>query len=197
MPGRHAMSHDATPMPPIVPDDGRILYFARDRAAFRFLSHFYPAPVELDGEVWSTVEHYYQAQKSDQPAYRAAIRSAVSPGLAKRFAAHPAAPRRVSAQSWFRKHGQVPRADWAGAKLDIMRRADLAKFSQHTELAALLLATGDAVLIEDSPHEPFWGTGPDGDGANWAGRVLMEVRDQLWGLAQQSGQGSRRDRSVV
>jgi predicted NAD-dependent protein-ADP-ribosyltransferase YbiA (DUF1768 family) len=50
-----------------VPPDGRILYFARDRAAFGFLSHFHPSPIALDGETWPTVEHFYQAQKSDDP----------------------------------------------------------------------------------------------------------------------------------
>jgi predicted NAD-dependent protein-ADP-ribosyltransferase YbiA (DUF1768 family) len=54
----------------VVPADGRILYFARDCAAFGFLSHFYSSPIELDGETWPTVEHYYQAQRSDHPAYR-------------------------------------------------------------------------------------------------------------------------------
>jgi len=61
-------------------------------------------------------------------------------------------------------------------KLDIMRRADLAKFTQNPALAQQLLATGRAELIEDSPFEPFWGIGHDGAGENWAGRVLMEVR---------------------
>ena len=42
-----------------------------------------------------------------------------------------------------------------------------------------LLATGAAELVEDSPFEPFWGTGRDGQGANWAGRVLMEIRARL------------------
>ena len=62
---------------PIIPDDNRILYFARDRAAFRFLSHFFPASILMDGETWATVEHYYQAQKSQDPAYRQAIRNAL------------------------------------------------------------------------------------------------------------------------
>jgi ribA/ribD-fused uncharacterized protein len=164
---------------PTIPADHRILYFGRDRGEFGFLSHFQPAPIELDGATWPTVEHYYQAQKSFDPAYVLAVRSAVSPGIAKRLAAQPAAPRRISGQSWFRKHGTLPRADWHEVKLDIMRRADAAKFHQHPDLAARLLATGDAELIEDSPAEPFWGTGPDGLGLNWAGRVVMEVRDQL------------------
>ncbi len=162
-----------------IPEDGRILYFARDRAAFGFLSHFFPAEIALDGLTWRTVEHYYQAQKSDDPAYRDAIRSAVSPGMAKRLAAPPAAPRRISAQSWFRKRGLLPRDDWHLVKLDIMRRADRAKFTQHDRLTSLLLDTGDAELVEDSPFEAFWGTGPDGQGENWAGRILMEIRADL------------------
>jgi ribA/ribD-fused uncharacterized protein len=127
----------------------------------------------------ATVEHYYQAQKSLDSAYRQAIREAVTPGRAKRLAAPPDAPRRVSAQSWFRKNGILPRPDWHEVKLETMRRGDLAKFTQHLDLAALLLATGDAELIEDSPSEPFWGIGPEGHGSNWAGRVLMEVREKL------------------
>lgn len=162
-----------------VPPDNRILYFGRDRDRFRFLSHFYARPINLDGEDWTTVEHYYQAQKSTNPAYKAAIRAAVHPGLAKRLAAPPSAPRRISQNSWFRKNGEEPRADWHDVKLDIMRRADFAKYTQNADLAALLLATGEAELVEDSPGEPFWGTGTDGAGCNWAGRILMEVRARL------------------
>lgn len=163
----------------VVPPDNRVLYFGRDRDQFRFLSHFHPSPIVIDGEAWPTVEHYYQAQKSADPAYKAAIRAAINPGLAKRLAAPPTSPRRISQQSWFRKNGAEPRPDWHDVKLAIMRRADHAKFAQNADLAALLLATGDAELVEDSPGEPFWGIGPDGAGLNWAGRVLMEVRARL------------------
>ncbi len=99
--------------------------------------------------------------------------------MAKRLAAPPDAPRRISQQSWFRKHAAKPRADWHEVKLDLMRSADWAKFSQNPDLGALLLATGTAELIEDSPSEAFWGSGRDGAGQNWAGRVLMEVRERL------------------
>ena len=61
-------------VPPAAITDGRILYFERDRAQFGFLSHFHPSPFNLDGEDWPTVEHFYQAQKSLNPAYRAAVR---------------------------------------------------------------------------------------------------------------------------
>jgi ribA/ribD-fused uncharacterized protein len=164
-----------------IPPDRRILYFARDRDTFGFLSHFCPAPIAIDGEEWPTVEHYYQAQKSAEPGYRDAIRHAATAGMAKRLAAQPGAPRRVSKHSWFRANQAVPREDWFEVKLDIMRRADGAKFTQHPELAAALLGTEDAQLIEDSPFDPYWGVGRDGQGLNWAGRVLTEVRQKLAG----------------
>jgi N-glycosidase YbiA len=170
----------STPMS-VIPSDGRVLYFARDRVSFGALSHFHESPIQLDRETWLTVEHYYQAQKSDNPAYQAAIRAAVSPGMAKRLAAPPDASWRGSEQSWFRKNGLLPRAHTPEMKLGIMRRANWAKFSQHAALAELLLSTGGAELVEDSPLEPFWGTGRDGQGLNWAGRLLMEIRAQLRG----------------
>jgi ribA/ribD-fused uncharacterized protein len=170
----------------VLPADNRVLFFARDRGLFGFLSNFHPAPLELDGEAWATVEHYYQAQKSFDPAYRQAIREAVTPGKAKRLSASPHAPRRVSQQSWFRRNAAEPRADWQEAKLGIMRRAVLAKFTQNADLAELLRATGSAELIEDSPFDLFWGCGLDGQGANWLGRLLMEMREQLRGAAATS-----------
>ena len=166
----------------MIPLDNRILYYGRDREIFGFLSHFHPAEIRLDGETWPTAEHYYQAQKSDDPRYREAIRSAKGPGRVKRLAAQPTAPGKQKRQSWFRKNGALPRPDWHEVKLEIMRAADWAKFSQNPDLARLLLNTGDAELIEDSPSEPFWGTGPDGAGLNWAGKVLMEVRERLRGV---------------
>lgn len=162
-----------------IPADRHILYFGRDRATFGFLSHFWPAPIAIDGEVWPTVEHYYQAQKSADPGYRDAIRQAATPGVAKRLAAPPDTRRRSCRHSWFLANRAVPRQDWFEVKLDIMRRADTAKFTQHPELTAALLATADAELIEDSPFDPYWGVGRDGQGLNWAGRVLMEVRQKL------------------
>jgi ribA/ribD-fused uncharacterized protein len=167
--------------PPIASEepDGRILFFDRDRVEFGFLSHFYPSPIELDGEHWPTVEHYYQAQRSFDPAYRDAIRAAETPARAKQLAANPEPGRWAAQASWFIAAGKTPRADWPQVKLDIMRRADHAKYTQNADLCGRLLATGTASLVEDSPHDGFWGTGRDGAGLNWAGRILMEVREEL------------------
>jgi ribA/ribD-fused uncharacterized protein len=164
---------------PQIPFDNRILYFGRDRMQFGFMSHFHPALVELDGVVWPSAEHFYQAQKSFDPAYRRAILEAPLPVQAKRLAAAPAGTRKQSRQSWFKEKQKLPRTDWQEVKLDIMRRTDAAKFAQNEDLRQLLLATADAELIEDSPSDPYWGIGRDGNGLNWAGRVLMEVRESL------------------
>ena len=165
---------------PPVPADGRILFFRRDRPEFGFLSHFHPSPILLDGERWPTVEHYYQFHKSLDPRYRQAIRDAATPGEAKQLSACPDPSRKAAAKkSWFLSNGQWPREDWMAVKRDLMRKADRAKYDQHPDLAARLLATGDAEIVEDSPYDDFWGAGRDGTGENWAGRILMEVRAAL------------------
>lgn len=71
------------------------------------------------------------------------------------------------------------RNDWESVKDLIMRQAVLAKFTQHDDLRELLLATGDAKLVEQTTNDSYWGDGGDGRGKNMLGRILMEVREQL------------------
>jgi predicted NAD-dependent protein-ADP-ribosyltransferase YbiA (DUF1768 family) len=107
-----------------IPDDGRILFFRRDRETFGFLSHFHPAVLLIDGEAWPSAEHFYQAQKSDNPAYREAIRAAAHPNHAKRLAASPDAPSRIGRGAWFKRNGVRPRPDWAAVTREVIRAAD-------------------------------------------------------------------------
>ena len=60
-----------------------------------------------------------------------------------------------------------------------MREAVLAKFSQHEDLRAVLLGTGDALLVEHTERDSYWGDGGDGSGKNRLGHILMSVRDEL------------------
>ena len=60
-----------------------------------------------------------------------------------------------------------------------MRKAALAKFTQHDDLQVLLLSTGDAKLVEHTTNDSYWGDGGDGSGKNMLGRILMEVRENL------------------
>lgn len=53
------------------------------------------------------------------------------------------------------------------------------KFSQHTHLMQMLIDTGSAQLVEDSPHDAYWGIGRDGTGQNKLGLLLQEIRAEL------------------
>lgn len=65
------------------------------------------------------------------------------------------------------------------AKWDVMRAALRSKFERHDGARALLLSTGNALLMEDSPHDYVWGVGRDNSGANKLGRFLMQLREEL------------------
>ena len=71
------------------------------------------------------------------------------------------------------------RDEWKEVKVQRMKDVALAKFSQHPSLAEQLLGTGDAILIEDSQVDAFWGIGKKGNGQNMLGKILMETREML------------------
>jgi ribA/ribD-fused uncharacterized protein len=60
-----------------------------------------------------------------------------------------------------------------------MHEVVLAKFTQHPSLRELLLSTGDALLVEHTAHDSYWGDGGNGSGKNLLGQILMRVREQL------------------
>jgi N-glycosidase YbiA len=162
-----------------IPDDGRILFFKRDREIFGFLSNYYDAPITIDGEAWRSTEFYYQAQKSHDPEYREVVRNAKSADHAKGIGSDPRRSKKARKRSWFHGRHDALRTDWHDVKLTVMETAVRAKFHLNPQLQALLLATGDAELVEDSAHDPFWGVGRDGRGENRMGRLLMKVRQEL------------------
>jgi N-glycosidase YbiA len=127
-------------------------------------SNFASFPFDLDGERWPTSEHYFQAQKFIELEYRERIRMKASPAIAARLG---------------RSRKVTIRPDWESVKVDVMRRAVFARFTAHSELQALLLSTGDELLIEAADGDAFWGHGADRAGQNWLGRILMEVRSSL------------------
>jgi ribA/ribD-fused uncharacterized protein len=71
------------------------------------------------------------------------------------------------------------RRDWERIKDDVMYDALKAKFGQHPELAALLLGTGDAEIVEHTHNDSYWADGGDGSGKNMLGQLLMRLRGEL------------------
>lgn len=71
------------------------------------------------------------------------------------------------------------RRDWESVKDQVMLEVVRAKFTQHEDLKAILLATGDAKLVEHTANDSYWGDGGDGSGKNRLGQILMQVREEL------------------
>src|SRR5262245_6143831 len=129
-----------------------------------FLSNFLQVPIRLKGQSWPSSEHYFQAQKFAGTRHEAEIRRAGTPAIAARLG---------------RDRRKPLRRDWESVKDDVMRDAVRAKFTQHPDLREALVATGDALLVEHTEQDDYWGDGGDGHGQNKLGRILMQVREEL------------------
>lgn len=143
--------------------DDPILFYSTSET-FGAFSNFASFSIDVGGRRWPTSEHYFQAQKFTDRSHAEEIRKAKSPMAAARLG---------------RDRKQPIRKDWEKVKNGVMRQAVEAKFSQHAELRALLLSTGDRKLVEHTTNDSYWGDGGDGSGKNMLGRILMEVREQL------------------
>lgn len=143
---------------------GKIKFFGGDH----FLSNFHASPFVVDGKKYATNEHYFQAAKffTTAPAYAERIRLAKTP-----FEAKTLGGKRAST-----KAGVKMRFDWDSVRDSIMDKGLMAKFSQNRTLLNKLLMTGDMELIENSPYDDYWGTGPRGNGQNKLGLLLTIVR---------------------
>lgn len=130
---------------------------------FGEFSNFAYFPIKLDGKMWHTTEHYFQAQKFADQQYQEKIRAERSPMIAARLG---------------RDRKQKLRNDWESVKNNVMKKALMAKFTQHEDLKTLLISTGDAKLIEHTINDVYWGDG-GGKGQNFLGRLLMQVRDEI------------------
>jgi ribA/ribD-fused uncharacterized protein len=138
--------------------------FYRTSDPYGDFSNFAAFPIVVQGVTWPTTEHYFQAQKFADEAHREAIRREKSPMIAARMG---------------RDRGKVLRSDWETVKEHVMLEALRAKFSQHSDLAALLSNTGDRPIIEHTSNDSYWGDGGDGSGKNRLGELLMIVRREL------------------
>ena len=151
---------------PSPPTTGPIRFYNSDEPYYEF-TNFYKVMIKVDGELWPTTEHYFQAQKFVGTPYVEYIRRLSRAREAFEFA-------RIPGVSHWRRN------DWENVKIDIMKKALLAKFSQHPyDLCRLLLGTRKRKLIEHSPHDSFWGDGGDGSGRNELGKLLMDIRTVL------------------
>lgn len=141
-------------------------------------SQWYGAPFTIDGIIFNTCEQYMMYKKAmlfgDEDIANKIL---------------------LSSQPYEQKYlGKLvkgfDRTIWDQHCFSIVYEANLAKFSQNNELKEELLATGDRVIVEASPHDFIWGI-KMGDtdnniespeqwkGLNLLGFTIMTVRNQL------------------
>ena len=141
----------------------------------RKLSNFWVEPFKLDGHIWASVEHYYQASKFKEgnPDFYLSFsldgnpegELAKNPKMAKGAGGKTG---KYEGKLMRDKKIQIDDGFFTSKYLENMKKAQLAKFSQNLPLKEMLLATKDAKLqhyIRASPPVIF--------------TELMEVRKEL------------------
>lgn len=140
------------------------IYFYSTKDSYGFMSNFYRSPITVDGLVYPTTEHYFQAWKFLDSNIREMIRLCGTP---------------MQAAKEGRRRDLPLRQDWESVKVSVMKYALIEKFKQHPNLAKKLLDTGDAILVEKTTNDYEWGCGTKGNGKNLLGILLMEIRSSL------------------
>lgn len=141
-----------------------VIRFSSATGEYGCFSNFARHRIVIDGQTWKSSEHYFQAQKLEDPKDREVIRAAKTS---------------MRAATMGRDRSRKLRSDWESVKVSVMREAVAAKFRQHPHLAAELVATGGAELVAHTAKDAFWGDGGDGSGQNVLGRLLMDLRAEL------------------
>lgn len=131
------------------------------KGPYSWLSNFAPAPVVFEGMCFRTVEHAYQAAKTNVLSERERFLKIPLASSAKRAGRHV-----------------TLRPDWETVKLHVMLVLLRQKFAVEP-WRDYLLNTGDAQIVEGNYwHDTFWGV-CNGVGENHLGRLLMQVRSEL------------------
>lgn len=140
----------------------KTINFYKPKDPFGCFSNFSKHSFKLKDKTWPTSEHYFQAMKFEGTKFEDAVRRCETPGEAADMGRDRALPLR---------------SDWESVKDSVMKEALIAKFNANAKIKKELFDTGDAVLVEHTEKDSYWGDGGDGSGKNMLGKLLMEVRE--------------------
>lgn len=140
------------------------IYFYKQYGPLGYLANYSDHGFVKDGKYWPTAEHYFQAQKFFDETIQERIRLAETPKEASTIG---------------RDRNLPLRSDWEQVKQDIMLETVLLKFRANPDILESLIATGDEELIENTTKESYWGCGPNKDGQNNYGKILVKAREIL------------------
>ena len=133
----------------------------RFRDDYDFLSNFYPVLINVEGIMYTSAEHAFQAMKTLDRKTRIKLSACRSCKEVKALGR------------------KAPlREDWEQVKLGIMETIVREKFKEPS-LRRALLNTGDEPLVEGNTWgDTFWGV-CRGKGENHLGKILMKIREEI------------------
>ncbi|MBP3656065.1 MAG: DUF1768 domain-containing protein [Clostridia bacterium] len=165
-----AMMRGGQPLAGLVhPDVERMLQgqtffeeIVRFKGEYDFLAMGYPAPVQLDGEIYASAEAAYAAarcaDRKDRARFHTEKRERIA-AIAARIA---------------------QREDWETVRDGVLEEILRDKFTRSPELAKRLLATGDIRLVAGGMKNLFLGEDLyTCEGENRLGIALMKLRDEF------------------
>jgi len=141
-------------------------------------SQFHPANFTLDDMTYNCAEQYMMHQKAVVFKDAEMAKQILDTDNPKKM------------KSLGRKVANFDAAIWTSKCRDVVRKANIAKFSQNKTILAALLTTEGTVLVEAAPRDRLWGIGLGAKnpkakkkinwrGRNWLGYTLTAVRDEL------------------
>lgn len=141
-------------------------------------SQWYDSKFEEDGNEFISAEHYMMYHKAKLFGDKKACEKVLC-------ASNPREAKAVG-----REVIGFEEKVWDEKRFEIVVNANLAKFTQNSELKEFLLNTGNRILVEASPVDKIWGIGLAQDnpasetpntwkGLNLLGFALMEVREMI------------------
>ena len=113
---------------------------------------------------YKTVEHYYQSEKFDDIEIKTRIINCETPKEASNIG---------------RDRSLIRKENFKDIKNSVMYDGLYLKFSQNKDIRSKLIETGDKLIREMTVKESYWGVGPNLDGDNHIGYILMNVREQV------------------
>lgn len=153
-------------------NQGQVFFYEND---FYILSNFSAFNLRWRGLTFPTSEHAYHWEKfRGNPIVQDYILGSNSAHEAFRIA---------------QEYKPSRRKDWENVKVMIMKEILREKMYQHEYVKRKLLVTGSRELIEDSWRDDFWGWGGNKNGENIMGKLWMELRSELLGVARDGQEG--------
>lgn len=132
-----------------------------DPPGVEVLQNDYPAAITVGANSYPSVTHAYWALSTPDPHWHDQITAAPRGYEASKLAEQ--APRRT---------------DWASARLAVMTMLLRAKYTQHPQMAQILLVSGDARIVYIDLGSTYWSAGGERS-SNWMGRLLELIRSEL------------------